>query len=135
MDSIRCSKYEDGTACGGIKDSEICSGCSCFSTKHPYVTYPVFQTPNNMSVKSDGGSSSYYEINLPQKVIDRIVSTGKVEVKDIVRYGFGNDFDCGNIIKATKRIYENKQGRGKQGTDVSYDANKIKFFTEELINA
>ncbi len=84
------------------------------------------------SVKSDGGSSSYYSISLPPEVLARIAETGCIEVKDIVKHGFDNDFDAGNIIKATKRIMDTKAGRGKSGTDIKYDSNKIKFFAEEI---
>lgn len=155
MNKESCSSFIFGASCCGYPDSEMCSKCpsmlaGCRTMPHQLkriredeeyhseqsitATEILLRENESGAVKSDGGSSPYYEIALPQHIIDRIVKTGKIEVKDVVRYGFGNDFDCGNIIKATKRIYENKQGRGKAGTDTKYDANKIKFFTEELIN-
>lgn len=86
-------------------------------------------------IKSDGGSSSYYFTKLPQHLIDEIVSSGGIEIKDIVRHCFYNDADCKDIIKALKRIQESKRGGGKLGVDVSYDANKILFFANELKNS
>lgn len=83
-------------------------------------------------VKSDGGSSSYYFTKLPQHMIDKIVETGGIEIKDITRYVYDNDSDCKDITKALKRIQEWKKGGGKQGIDALYDANKIIFFAEEL---
>lgn len=83
-------------------------------------------------IKSDGGSSSYYFTKLPQHMIDEIVKTGGIEIKDIVRYCFDNDADCKDIIKALKRIRENLKGGGKEGVDAKYDANKIAFFANEL---
>lgn len=83
-------------------------------------------------IKSDGGSSSYYFTKLPQHMIDKIVETGGIEIKDITRYVYDNDSDCKDITKALKRIQEWKKGSGKQGIDALYDANKIIFFAEEL---
>lgn len=90
--------------------------------------YDSLKTP----VKSDGGSSSYYFTKLPQHMIDKIVETGGIEIKDITRYVYDNDSDCKDITKALKRIQEWKKGGGKQGIDALYDANKIIFFAEEL---
>ena len=40
---------------------------------------------------------------------------------------------CARIdIKALKRIRENLKGGGKEGIDAIYDANKVKFFSNEL---
>ena len=86
-------------------------------------------------IKSDGGSSPYYFSPLPQHIIEQIVETGGIEIKDIVRYCFDNDADCKDIIKALKRIRECKKGGGKEGVDMLYDANKIKFFAEEQYNS
>lgn len=86
-------------------------------------------------VKSDGGSSSYYFTKLPQHLIDQIVETGGIEIKDIVRYCFDNDADCKDIIKALKRIRESIKGGGKEGTTIEYDLNKIKFFVNEMSGA
>lgn len=86
-------------------------------------------------IKSDGGSSPYYFSPLPQHIIEQIVETGGIEVKDIVRYCFDNDADCKDIIKALKRIRECKNGGGKEGVDVMYDTTKVKFFANELYEA
>ena len=86
-------------------------------------------------VKSDGGSSAYYFTKLPQHIIDKIVETGGIEIKDIVRYVYDNDADAFNIVKAQKRIIESRKGKGKEGIDMLYDANKIKFFAEEQYNS
>ena len=86
-------------------------------------------------IESDGGSSSYYFTKLPQHLIDKIVETGGIEIKDIVRYVYDNDADAFNIVKAQKRIIEYRKGKGKEGIDMLYDANKIKFFAEEQYNS
>lgn len=79
-------------------------------------------------VKSDGGSSSYYELTITNKAGETI----KVETGDVIRAIVGNDFDFGNIIKAARRMYLATQGMGKEGTDLSYDANKIRYFLSEI---
>lgn len=91
-----------------------------------------FKSYENTPIKSDGGSSSYYFTKLPQHMIDKIVETGGIEIKDITRYVYDNDSDCKDITKALKRIQEWKKGGGKQGIDALYDANKIIFFAKEL---
>ena len=82
----------------------------------------------SVKVKSDGGSSDYYKITLTNKSGESI----KIQLGDIIRQAFGNDFDLGNIVKACRRISEAKQGRGKAGVDIEYDANKIIYFANEI---
>ena len=83
-------------------------------------------------VKSDGGSSSYYTIKLPQEVIDKIVENGSIETEEIIKHGFGNDFDFGNIQKTLKRLYEISQGGGKEGNTAQYEINKIRYTLDKL---
>lgn len=86
-------------------------------------------------IVSDGGSSDYYFTTLPKHLIDQIVETGGIEIKDIARYVYDNNADAFNIIKAQKRIIEARKGKGKAGIDLLYDANKIKFFASEQYEA
>lgn len=84
-------------------------------------------------IKSDGGSSSYYHIDLPKHVLqlrfdDRNNVIGyRIEVKDVIKYALGNDFDKGNIFKGLVRE------DAKEGCDKLYNLNKCKFFIEEMI--
>ena len=87
------------------------------------------------SIKSDGGSSDYYFTKLPQELIDQIVKTGGIEIKDIARYVYDNNADAFNIIKAQKRIIEANKGVGKAGITKLYDAKKISFFANEQYEA
>lgn len=82
-------------------------------------------------VKSDGGSSSYYSFQ--QALVDRIIATGKFEVEDLIKYGFDNDYDFGNIVKATKRLYELKTGGGKEGSTAEYESNKIRYYVDRVL--
>jgi hypothetical protein len=93
-------------------------------------------------VKSDGGSSSYYQLEL-MLAADKIkevaehpeVKIVKLETGDIIRALVDNDFDLGNIIKAIRRIHQAKKGTGKAGTDVEYDCKKIEYFLKEWYSA
>lgn len=79
-------------------------------------------------VKSDGGSSSYYQLTITNK--DR--ETIKCETGDVIRSLVGNDFDLGNCVKALRRIYLSSIGQGKEGTDLAYDCNKVRYFIDEV---
>lgn len=88
-------------------------------------------------VKSDGGSSSYYELTLLidganiEKIEGSDVYRVKVETGDVIRAVVDNDFDLGNVIKACRRIHLSAKGEGKVGTSVEYDCKKINYFTTE----
>lgn len=66
-------------------------------------------------IKSDGGSTSYYEI-----------PSGATELNDLIEFKNMN-FAQGNIFKACYRLGE------KQDTDIIYDLKKIIFFANRLI--
>ena len=93
------------------------------------------ETKTTEEITSDGGSSSYYFTKLPKHLIDQIVETGGIEIKDIVRYVFDNNADAFNIVKAQKRIIEANKGKGKSGITGLYDAKKITFFANEQYEA
>lgn len=79
-------------------------------------------------VKSDGGSSSYYELSITNKGGESI----KCETGDVIRALVGNDFDFGNCVKALRRMYLATLGMGKEGTDIPYDCNKVRYFLSEI---
>ena len=93
------------------------------------------ETNASQPIQSDGGSSDYYFTKLPQELIDQIVKTGGIEIKDIARYVYDNNADAFNIIKAQKRIIEANKGVGKAGITKLYDAKKISFFANEQYEA
>lgn len=82
-------------------------------------------------IKSDGGSSSYYDIQLSDKIIDFIVANRYIKTEQLIE-ALGSDFDIGNIIKCAVRINSLMQGKGKEGNDVAYDANKIRYSANRL---
>lgn len=83
---------------------------------------------NEAPVKSDGGSSSYYELTITNKAGESI----KCETGDVIRALVGNDFDFGNCVKALRRMYLATLGMGKEGTDIPYDCNKVRYFLSEI---
>jgi len=89
---------------------------------------------NKGPIKSDGGSSDYYKIPLPQNVIDKIVETGCIQVEDVIKYAFGNDFDFGNLFKAQVRLFGSLNGKGKAGNTPQYEYNKMEYTLTKKIN-
>lgn len=85
-------------------------------------------TSKSSTVKSDGGSSSYYELIITNKAGESI----KCETGDVIRALVGNDFDFGNCVKALRRMYLASLGMGKEGTNIPYDCNKIRYFISEI---
>ena len=89
-------------------------------------------------VKSDGGSSKYYELPVPQYLLNKLAQQERdceqpsIETGDVIKMLVNNDFDAGNIIKALRRIYMAKNGLGKKGTDIEYDLKKIEYFASEI---
>lgn len=79
-------------------------------------------------VKSDGGSSGYYKITIKNELGEEF----HCETNDVLYAFVGGDFSLGNVIKAARRMYETSQGRGKDGTSIQYDANKIKYFADDF---
>lgn len=83
-------------------------------------------------IKSDGGSSSYYTIPLPNDVIDKIVKNRAIETEDILKYGLGNDFDFANAAKSLIRLWGTVNGAGKAGNDAKYELSKIRYSLNKI---
>lgn len=80
-------------------------------------------------IKSDGGSSSYYEIRIPKSAIKDEGDSILLEAKHIIRYALGNDFSKGNVFKALVRLGQ------KDGVDVEYDRKKMHFFVDDICDS
>lgn len=87
-----------------------------------------YNQPSNCTeatkIKSDGGSSDYYKLE---------INGNLVEVEDVIYAMVGGDFALGNAMKALRRIYLDSKGQGKEGIDMQYDANKIKYFVDSFV--
>lgn len=88
-------------------------------------------------VKSDGGSSSYYDIPLPPEFIATLMErleegNPHVRTEELIRYVFGNDFSFGTGFKSMVRAYGITQGGGKQGNDINYECSKIEYYAKNI---
>ena len=91
-----------------------------------YLTVVDVEQPEEASskTKSDGGSSDYYKLE---------INGNPVEVEDVIYAIVGGDFALGNALKALRRMYLDSKGQGKEGIDMQYDANKIKYFVDSFV--
>jgi hypothetical protein len=83
---------------------------------------------DSKEVQSDGGSTQYYQITITNDKGESF----NCELNDILRDVFNNQWDLCNIVKASRRISEARQGKGKKDVSIKYDANKIIWFAEEI---
>ena len=134
--------YDDGDDCPDFKSLTRDRKRYCCLSEVEYVgeeesedMLPNYEDVVVKGITSDGGSSDYYFTKLPLHVIDQIILTSGIEIKDIARYVYDNDADAFNIIKAQKRIIEANKGAGKAGITKLYDAKKISFFANEQYEA
>jgi hypothetical protein len=88
-----------------------CKSCSCI----PQIELPVARAPDE-KIKSDGGSSGYYQL-----------PAGAVEIQDLVEYRNMN-FAVGNIFKAAYRMGQ------KAGNDELYEIRKIIWYANRELN-
>lgn len=85
------------------------------------------------AIKSDGGKSDYYKITLPQWLLDKHSEKGFIMLEDLAEVIFDNDFNFTNVFKAQKRMFELKNGRGKEGNTFEYDATKVKYYVDKQV--
>ena len=88
-------------------------------------------------IKSNGGSSPYYDIPVPNWLLN-ILQQRKdegddcfIKTEELIEI-LGSDFDEANILKCLIRINSLKKGVGKEGNDVEYDVNKIIYSANRL---
>ena len=112
---VRGRQYKIIVLDGNLRIEDEQSQCSYVSSNFKVVTQG--------QVTSDGGSSSYYTLN---------INDTKVETEDIIRDVFGNDFDFGNAFKSLVRAYLNTQGKGKAGNELAYELNKIRYSLDKI---
>ncbi|MNL43671.1 hypothetical protein D3C87_1661950 [compost metagenome] len=89
------------------------------------------------AITSDGRSSTYYDIDLPDWLIARIFErfeAGRTYIKteELIEVAFNDDFDAGNAFKSLVRLWGAFNGAGKAGNSVSYEKNKIEYSVGKL---
>jgi len=97
------------------------------------VKNKVEQKPSTAPIKSDGGKSDYYKIELPKWLLDKHSEKGFIMLEDLAEIMFENDFNFTNVFKAQKRMFELTKGQGKAGNDFEYDATKCKYYTDKQV--
>jgi hypothetical protein len=89
------------------------------------------------AIKSDGGSSTYYDIELPDWLISRVFDRYRegrtyIKTEELIEVTFNSDFDAGNAFKSLIRLWGAFNGAGKAGNTVSYEKKKIEYSVDKL---
>lgn len=92
---------------------------------------------NTKKIKSDGGSSSYYDLPLSDKLVQKInqrmdMGQAFIKTEEIIQEVFGNDFSFGCLFKSTVRAKAIEDGGGKEGNDMGYEVNKITYYANKI---
>lgn len=88
-------------------------------------------------IKSDGGSSSYYDLDVPQWLLYTLNERQKegkcyIKTEEIIRVLFKNDFSFGTLFKSLVRAFGITQGAGKAGNDMNYECGKIHYYADKI---
>lgn len=89
------------------------------------------------AIASDGGSSTYYDLSLPEWLVDRIIDRADagnayIKTEELIEVAFNDDFDAGNAFKSLVRLWGAFNGAGKAGNSVSYEKKKIEYSVGKL---
>ena len=95
--------------------------------EHPLESYP-----SKGAIKSDGGSSKYYDIEIPEHYLQMIKDSGVMKVEYLIHILFDNDFDFGCAFKALVRAKGITDGAGKEGNTLKYELNKISYYSDKI---
>lgn len=87
---------------------------------------------NTKPIKSDGGSSAYYDIKIPDHYLKIIQESGILKVEQLIDIIFNNDFDFGCAFKALVRAKGITDGAGKEGNTMKYELNKIGYYSDKI---
>lgn len=88
-------------------------------------------------LKSDGGSSLYYDLPIPQKLLDTLIERSEqgycfIKTEEIIQHCFDNDFSFGTALKSLVRAKGVIQGAGKAGNSLDYECNKVVYYAEQI---
>jgi len=90
-------------------------------------------------IKSDGGSSSYYDLTIPDWLVKTLTERQAKEYKcyikteEIIAAFLSNDFDYGNLFKSMIRCKGLQDGTGgKAGNSVEYECNKMAYSVNKI---
>lgn len=88
-------------------------------------------------IKSDGGSSSYYDIDIPDWLLNLLNERQKegkcyIKTEELIECAFDSDFDFANAFKSLVRAFGARNGGGKAGNDVDYEMNKVQYSANKI---
>lgn len=87
-----------------------------------------------MTEEHTGGSSSYYDIEVNALTCGERRRTVKVTIScNEIMKALCMNYAQGNIFKAVWRICAAKLGKTKKGNNTFYDAEKIHFFSKDVM--
>lgn len=120
-------------------------GCVTFAAngKNWYLTPPMYEIveedrESTGPIKSDGGSSSYYDLNIPEWLLYTLNERQKegkcyIKTEEMISAFFGNDFSFGTALKSLVRAWGIKIGAGKAGNDMKYETGKIHYYADKIL--
>lgn len=88
------------------------------------------------AIRSDGGSSSYYDIPIPDWLFDsiyqrRYTENCYIKTEELIEI-LGDSFNQGTILKSLIRLNSLLNGIGKAGNNVEYECNKIIYYANRI---
>lgn len=88
-------------------------------------------------IKSDGGSSTYYDIPIPKWLLERMAKRARdegyyIKTEELIEIAFDNDFDFGTAFKSLIRARGITKGGGKAGNTLDYECNKVAYYNEKV---
>ncbi|ATN93537.1 hypothetical protein [Pseudoalteromonas phage J2-1_QLiu-2017] len=94
------------------------------------------QTLGEVAVKSDGGSSSYYDFPVDKKLLTSLIDRwyngeSHIKTQELIEM-FGSDFDFGTALKSLVRAYKVTRGGGKVGNDLNYELGKVDWYVNRI---
>jgi len=89
-------------------------------------------------IKSDGGSSSYYDLPVAEWLLYTLNERQKegkcyIKTEEMISAFFGNDFSFGTLLKSLVRAWGIKIGAGKAGNDMKYETGKIRYYADKIL--
>ena len=121
------------------------NGCVTFAAngKNWYLIPPMYEIVEEDSestgpIKSDGGSSSYYDLPVAEWLLYTLNERQKegkcyIKTEEMISAFFGNDFSFGTLLKSLVRAWGIKIGAGKAGNDMKYETGKIRYYADKIL--
>ena len=121
------------------------NGCVTFlaNGKVWYLIPPMYEIVKEDSestgpIKSDGGSSSYYDLPVSEWLLYTLNERQKegkcyIKTEEMISAFFGNDFSFGTLLKSLVRAWGIKIGAGKAGNDMKYETGKIRYYADKIL--